>query len=552
MSAKAVMRIEATTIGDLVDAAADRSDAEAIVLPDARVTWPELSALGDRFARSLCSLGVERGNKVGILMPNQLEFIGALIGIAKLGAVAVPVNGRFRVHELDYVITHADVRVLLTAAGPEGTVDYPRLVAEVFPEIADADPVELHLADAPELRQVVDLGGEQPGFLSRSQFEAAAEDVPLSEVRLHQERVRIRDVAMLMYTSGTTSRPKGCLLTHEALVRNAITIARTNYFLTEEDCFWNPLPLFHIGGIVPILSCASVPCKYVHAGHFDPTVSLRQLADERATVLYPTFETIWLAILDHPKFDDHDLSAIRLIHNVGVPERLQQMQERIPWAVQVAAFGCTEGSSHVTFPALDDPLELRMTMLGRPLRGLEILIVDPETGAERPTGEVGELLFRGYSLFEGYYKDPEQTAIAVDADGWFHTGDLGAVDEEGRLRYAGRLKDMLKVGGENVSALEIEDYLARHDAVQIVQVVAAPDEKYTEVPAAFVQLRGAAEASEEELIQFCVGEIASFKVPRYVRFVSAEEWPMSGTKIQKFVLRERLAEELSGAVLESS
>jgi fatty-acyl-CoA synthase len=347
---------------------------------------------------------------------------------------------------------------------------------------------------------------------------------------------------MLMYTSGTTSKPKGCLLTHESLVAHGMNIAQNNYFMTERDVFWNPLPLFHIGGIVPILSCASVPAKYVHAGHFDADVALRQLEDERATILYPTFETIWLAILDHPRFAEADLSAIRLIHNVGVKERLMQMQDRMPWAVQVAAFGMTECSSHLTFPALDDPYDVRMTTLGRPLAGLEIRIVDPETGEEQQQGEVGELAFRGYSRFAGYHKDPDLTAEVVDVEGFFRTGDLGLVDPEGRLVYAGRLKDMLKVGGENVSALEIEDYLAQHPAVQIVQVVAAPDGRYVEVPAAFVQLRPGAAATAEELVEFCRGKVASFKVPRHVRFV--DEWPMSGTKIQKFVLRDRIAEEL--------
>jgi fatty-acyl-CoA synthase len=536
------MWIEATTIGDLIDRAAATYEGDAVVFPEGRLTWAELASRSDRVARSLRGLGVGRGDKVGILMPNALDYAVLLAGIAKLGAIIVPVNGRFRVHELSHVIGHADIRVLITQPGPEGTVDYPALVTEVYPEIADADPHALSLPTAPELKQVVDLDSKQPGFLTREEFERAADTVDLEEIRELQARVRIRDVAMLMYTSGTTALPKGCLLSHEALVRNGITIARTNYFMTSEDCFWDPLPMFHIGGIVPLLSCASAGAKYVHAGHFDATVSLRQIADERATILYPTFETIWLAILDHPDFEKHDLSAVRLIHNVGVPERLKQMQDRMPHAIQVACFGCTEGSSHLTFPRLDDPEELRMTMLGRPIRGLEIKIVEPGTLDERPTGEVGELLFRGYSLFEGYYKDPEQTATAVEPDGWFHTGDLAAVDSEQRLRYAGRLKDMLKVGGENVSALEIEDYLARHPAVQVVQVVAAPDERYVEVPAAYVQLRPGAAATEDELIEFCRGQIASFKIPRYVRFV--DDWPMSGTKIQKYVLRDRIAADV--------
>ena len=536
------MWIEATTIGDLVERAAARTDQVGLVFPDARLTWPEVAARTTAIARSLRGLGVGRGDKVGILMPNCLDFVLGMLAAAKLGAVVVPVNGRFKVQELSYVLAHADVRVLLTGAGPDSAGDFPRLVGEVFPALSSQPVGALELDEAPALRYAVDLTGTTPGFLTRAAFEGAGEQVSEAEVRTLQEQVRIRDIAMLMYTSGTTARPKGCLLTHEALVRNGINIAENNYFLTPQDCFWNPLPLYHIGGIVPILSCAWAGARFVHAGHFDADVAIAQIADERATVLYPTFETIWLAILDHPRFAEYDLSSVRLIHNVGVPERLAQMQARMPWAIQVACFGCTEGASHLTFPALDDPAEARMTALGRPLRGLELRIVEPESGAELRAGEKGELVFRGYSLFEGYHKDPEQTAIAIDADGWFHTGDLASLDEEGRLRYAGRLKDMLKVGGENVSALEVEDYLARHEAVQIVQVVAAPDTVYSEVPTAFVQLRPGMSASEEELVEFCLGQIATFKIPRYVRFV--EEWPMSGTKIQKFVLRQRIADEL--------
>ena len=209
----------------------------------------------------------------------------------------------------------------------------------------------------------------------------------------------------------------------------------------------------------------------------------------------------------------------------------------------MSSYGATECSSNLTLPLPDDPYEARMYTLGHPLPGIEIKIIDPETGVERETGEVGELCFRGYSRFEGYYKDPELTASVIDADGWFHSADLGSVDEAGRLVYAGRLKDMFKVGGENVAALEVEDFISRHSGVDIVQVVGAPDARYGEVPAAFIQCKPDVVVTEEEIVSFCAGQIATYKVPRYVRFVT--EWPMSGTKIQKFVLREQLANELA-------
>jgi fatty-acyl-CoA synthase len=291
-----------------------------------------------------------------------------------------------------------------------------------------------------------------------------------------------------------------------------------------------------------MLGCLGLGATFVHAGHFDPLVSLHQLQDERCTVAYPAFDLIWLALLDHPRYPEFDLSRLRLVQSITTPERMRDLQRRMPWAKFVTSFGATECSSNLTLGGVDDDEQTRTDTLGTLVPGMELKIVDPESGEEQATGTVGELCLRGYAMFEGYYKDPGQTALAVDPEGWFHTGDLGSLDERGRLGYSGRLKDMLKVGGENVAAIEIEDYLVRHPAVNIVQVVAAPDARYMEVPAAFVQLAPGQELTEDELQQFCIGHIATFKVPRHVRFVT--EWPMSGTKIQKFVLRERIAAEL--------
>jgi fatty-acyl-CoA synthase len=480
------MWIEATTMGHLVDRQAEASpDREALVFPDVRLTYAQLAEQTDAMARALLGLGVEAGDKVAILLANRLEFVLALFGAAKLGAIVVPVNARFKVQELSHVIAHSDARVLITAAAPDGT-DYPALLDEVFEDLHRQDPRALALAGAPKLKQIVDLDGEKPGFLTRAAFEETTTDGDL-DARKHQ--VRIRDVAMLMYTSGTSAKPKGCLLTHEALVRHGGNVARTRFHLTQEDSFWDPLPLFHIGGIVPMLGAFSVGAKFCHAGHFEPD------------------------------------------------------EARMPWAAQVSSYGATECSSNLTLSLPDDAYEARMNTLGRPLEGMQVKIADVETGERVPIDVVGELCFKGYALFEGYYKDAERTAEAFDDEGYFHSQDLAKLDADGRLTYTGRLKDMLKVGGENVSAIEVEGYLVGHPAVNIAQVVAAPDAKYGEVAAAFLQLKAGATLSEQEVVEFCRGQIASFKVPRHVRFV--EEWPMSGTKIQKFVLRETIAAELA-------
>jgi fatty-acyl-CoA synthase len=531
------------TIGDLVDDVASRSDGLAVAFPDSRHTYPELAALTDRFARSLRGLGIGPDDKVGVLMPNCIEYVAAIVGTAKLGAVCVPVNGRFKETELGHVLSHADLRVLLVM-GSEGT-DYPQLIAEALPRLADQDPEALALDDLPLLRRVVVFDREQAGCLDRGAFEAAGEPVDLEEVKALQRKVQPEDVAILMYTSGTTALPKGCLLTHGALVRHAANVARSRFELTAEDRFWDPLPMFHCGGIVPMLGCFSVGAQFHHAGHFDPDQSLRTLEEERITVAYPAFEAIWLGILNHPRRKEADLSSLRIIQNITTPDRLAEFEREMPWAVQVTSFGSTECASNLTLPLPSDPPEVRLRTTGRVIEPMEIKIVDPETGEEKPRGEVGELCFRGYARFKGYYKDPETTAKVIDEDGWFHTGDLGVLDEQGLLSYRGRLKDMLKVGGENVAAIEIEGYLVTHPAVAIAQVVAAPDARYDEVPAAFIELQPGATATEEELIDYCVGKIATFKVPRYVRFV--KEWPMSGTKVKKYELKERIARELAEA-----
>jgi fatty-acyl-CoA synthase len=537
--------IEATTIGDLVDRAAFECDGDAVVFPDGRVTYAELAAASDQWARALRALGVGPGDKVGILMPNCVDFVVAFVAAAKLGAVAVPVNARFKPHELSHVIEHADIRVLLCAAGPEGTVDFPELLAEVFSDVAGQEAAALQVAGAPLLRQLIHVNGERPGFLTREAFLARAEEISIDEVRSLQQRVRIRDIAMLMYTSGTTAKPKGCLQTHEALVRHGGTIIRDRFRMEPGERFWDALPMFHIGGVTPMLGCIGARVAFCHAGHFDPAVALRMLQEERVTVAYPAFDLIWLAILDHPDYSAADLSGIRLVMSITTPERLRDLQRRTPHAAYVTSFGATEAAAHLTLPLPDDPEEVRMATLGPVVPGMEMRIASPETGEECEPGVVGEILFRGYARFEGYYKDPETTAAAIDADGWFHTQDLGAVREDGNLLFSGRLKDMLKVGGENVAAIEIEDYLVRHPAVNIAVVTGVRDARYDEVPAAFVQLAPGAALTEDELIDFCVGRIATFKVPRYLRL--REDWPMSGTKIQKFVLREELEAELDAA-----
>ena len=532
------------TLPDLVVRAAERDpDGDALVFPESRVSFAELYDRAVDAARALAALGVGKDDKVGILMANCQEFVDVLLGSQLLGAWAVPINARYKAKELSYVIADADLRVLVTTDEVVEHVDFVALLDEGFPELSQqSDPLALSMSSAPELRSVVLHGDRTPsGMLGWQAFVDGAASVDAEAIELSRSRLAIRDIAMMMYTSGTTAMPKGCPITYEALVRPAVEAGRTRFFLGPEDRMWDPLPMFHMSFVLPFIGCVDAGAALLSMEWFDPDVAIAYMRDERATVNFASFPTITEALLNHPDWDD-DAMSIRLVNNVGPPDLLVSMQERMPSAVQISAYGMTECGGVICFGDVNDSLEKRSQTSGWPFRGIEVQIRDLETDEVLPPGNRGEILVRGYCVFEGYYKDPEKNAEAFTDDGWFRTGDICAVDEDGRVTYDGRVKDMLKVGGENVAAAEIEGLLSQHPAVMLAQVVSAPDNKYTEVPAAYIQLVEGADATEAELIEFCTGKVASFKVPRYVRFV--DEWPMSATKIQKVKLREEIAREL--------
>jgi fatty-acyl-CoA synthase len=540
--------IRATTLGDLLLRAADEhADADAIVFPDGRQTFAELAERAYRRARGLQALGVQPGDHVGLLLPTCFEFPEFLFGIALCGAVTVPINARFRAGELQYIIENADLVTVITTDQIAEHVNFVERLAKGLAGLTDAsDPLHLDLPTAPKLRNILLLGDSAPaGFVTEAQFDALIETVPVTDVQTTRMRSRVRDPAIMLYTSGTTANPKGCPLSHEAIVRNSIALGRYRYQLRQEDRFWSPLPMFHIAAILPLVAIFDVAGAYLTMSYFDAGVALKMLEEERASATYPCFVTIMSDLIHHPDFSRTDLSRIRLMNSnfaVQPPGIQEAMLEAIPDTVYVGTYGMTETAGTVCTSELTDSLETRCTRLGTPLPGLEVKIVDIDSGEPVPVGEQGEILVRGYSLFDGYYKDPEKTAAAFDADGFFRTGDMGSFDGDGQIMFHGRFKDMLKVGGENVAAAEIETFLARHPAVKLAQVVGVPDARLQEVAAAFVELEKGHQATEEELVAFCKGEIASFKVPRYVRFVT--QWPMSTSKIQKFRLRDQLVQEL--------
>ncbi len=542
------MRIAVTTIGDLLLTAADRyPDSDAVVFPTEKLTYRELADRAIQRARSLQALGVKPRDHVGLLLPSCLEFVEYFFAIALCGAVSVPINARYKTHELAYVLDNGDIVSLITTSQVPDQVDFIARLNAALPSLVDqADARRLAVREAPRLRNMVVLGkGERTGFLSEKEFHRLAKSVPVNAVHRSRLQTRVRDIGLMLYTSGTTANPKGCLLTHEAMVRNSIALGRHRYQLRHQDRFWSPLPMFHIAAILPLIAIFDVGGAYLTMGHFDAGLALKMLEREQATATYPCFVTIMADLIYHPEFKKADLSQIRLMNSnfaVQPPGIKDAMLNAIPDAIQVGTFGMTETAGTVTTSMLTDPLEARVSRLGKPLPGLSVRIVDPETGDDLATGQRGEVLVKGYSTLEGYYKDPEKTAQAIDRDGWYHTGDIGSLDAAGTMMFHGRTKDMLKVGGENVAAAEIEACLQRHPSVKLAQVVGLPDARYAEIPAAFIELKPGLHAEPAELIEHCRAEIAGFKVPRHIRYV--QEWPMSTSKIQKFRLRDQLIAEL--------
>jgi fatty-acyl-CoA synthase len=542
------LRISVTTMGDLLLTAADRDpDKPALVFPDRAFTYAELASRALLRARSLQALGVRPRDHVGILMHTCPEFVETYFAIALCGAVIVPINARYKAAEIAYVAENADLALLVTTDAIAEQVNFVERLEQALPDLPrQADPRRLSLAGAPKLRGIVLCGGsERPGFIAERDFLRGGETVPERQVHETRLRVRVRDRALMLYTSGTTANPKGCMITHEAQVRNSIALGRHRYRLTHEDSLWSPLPMFHIAAVLPMLAIFDVGGTFLTMGFFDPGLALRMLEEYKVTATYPCFVTIMQGLIYHPDFAKRDLTSIRVMNSnfaVQPPGVAEPIMKAMPDAVQVGTYGMTETSGTVSTGSPEEPESQRITRLGRPLPGLEVKVIDPETGADAAPGARGELVVRGYCLLDGYYRDPEKTAQALDPDGWFHTGDIGSIDEAGTLMFHGRFKDMLKVGGENVAAAEIEAQLQRHPAVKLAQVVGIPDPKYAEVPAAFVELLPERNATEAELVDFCRREIAGFKVPRHLRFVT--EWPMSSSKIQKFRLRAALIDEL--------
>ena len=543
------------TIGVRFDRAVARwGERPALVARQQAVRWSyaELGRRVDAFAAGLLALGLRTGDRIGIWSPNNAEWIVTQYA-AKAGLVLVNINPAYRLSEIEYALNTVGCRALVTATAFK-TSDYIGMINALAPELATAAPGRLRAARLPSLEIVIQVGSE-----------TAAGAIPFErvyELGTPEHRAQIAGLAGVLqfddpiniqFTSGTTGTPKGATLTHHNILNNGYFIGRTLRY-TEADKVCIPVPMYHcFGMVIGSLACVTHGAAMVFPGEgFDPLATMAAVAEERCTSIYGV-PTMFIAQLEHPEFRRFDFSSLRTGVMAGSPcpiEVMRRVVEQMHARDITICYGMTETSPVSTQSATDDALDRRVSTVGRVHPHLEVKIVDTE-GRVAPRGTAGEFCTRGYSVMLGYWDDPERTAQAIDRAGWMHTGDLATMDEEGFCNIVGRIKDLVIRGGENVYPREVEEFLYRHPRIEEVQVFGVADARFGEELCAWIKPRAGAALTEEEVRAFCQGQIAHYKVPRYVRFVG--EFPMTVTgKMQKYLMRERMEDELGVRAAETA
>jgi fatty-acyl-CoA synthase len=544
------------TIGAHFDRIVDRSgERVALIARHQQIRWTylELREQVDRFAAGLLALGLKRGDRIGIWSPNNAEWVVTQFATAKAGLILVNINPAYRLAELEYALNKVGCVALVTAARFKSS-DYHAMLHELAPELGTAAPGNLHAAKLPKLRLLITIGEDQAaGMLRFADVAGLARVAELHRLAALAEELQFDDPINIQFTSGTTGFPKGATLSHHNILNNGFFVGKAMRF-TAQDRLCIPVPLYHCFGMVlGNLACLTHGAAMVYPSEsFDPLDTLATVEAERCTALHGV-PTMFIAEMDHSDFAKFDLSSLRTGIMAGSPcpiEVMKRVVERMHLSEITIAYGMTE-TSPVSFQcSTDDPIERRVSTVGRIQPHTEVKIIDSE-GRVVPRGTAGELLTRGYSVMLGYWDDEEKTREAIDMAGWMHTGDLATIDDEGYCNIVGRIKDMVIRGGENVYPREIEEFLYRHPKIQDVQVIGVPDARYGEELCAWVRLRDGESATVEEIRAFCQGQIAHYKVPRYVKFVDG--FPMTVTgKIQKFLMREQMIDELGLSVQETA
>jgi len=533
------------TFGSLADTVAERfGDREALVFRDERYTFSEVREKIDAVARGLIELGVKPGDHVALWLMNRPEWIYTMFALARIGAVQVPVNTRFRTHDLAYLLKQSDSAWLITH-DVSGPVDFLGMVRDVVKLPTDGSVIDD--PQYPRLNGVIILGAEQhPGCVDFAHMVAAGQGVSDVALRERVDAVDPDKPVFIMYTSGTTGFPKGVM--HNHIMLRLIEERAFRLAITECDTILNYLPLFHLFSYSEAaLTSMLTGARQILMETFDPDESIRLIERERVTMMHG-FETHLKDLSEAQLRINADVSSLRCgvfacgMHS-AVPIARRAAEVLAPM-VSITGYGMSEMGAGTTLGSLGDSIEQRAETSGYPVPGYRFRIIDPATNEEQPVGVPGEIVVKGYCLMMGYYNKPQETADSYDEDGWFHTGDTGVLRADGYIRFFGRYKDMLKVGGENVDPMEVEALLLGLEGVQQVAVVAYPDPRLTDVAVAYIQLRAGASLSEHDVIEYCRGKVATFKIPRHVLFI--DEFPMTGSgKIRKVDLRADALEKLA-------
>ena len=538
--------LQEKTLGQLLDetiAKNPENDAVVYVDRDYRQTWTQFGQTVDTLARGLMALGVRHGEKVAVWATNVPYWVALQFATAKIGAILLTVNTSYRQSELTYLMQQSETENIFLIDGFRDH-DYIQTIYELIPELRLQPRGLLKSARFPHLKRVMFLGAEKHrGMYSMPEILGMAAMVTDQEYEARKAETSPYDVVNMQYTSGTTGFPKGVMLTHVNILNNGYWIGKNqNFSSVDKVCL--PIPLFHcFGCVLGVMACVNHGATMVFLESFNALQAMAAVDQERCTALYGV-PTMFLSILEHKLFPRFDFTCLRTGIMAGsvCPEHLmRKVVDEMNMREVTICYGLTEGSPVMTQTTIHDPLELKVTTVGRHMPGIEVRVVDPETNRENPRGVPGEVICKGYNIMKGYYKMPEATAETIDKDGWLHSGDVGVMREDGYLVITGRLKDMIIRGGENIYPREIEEFLYTLDGVSDVQVVAVPSRKYGEEVGAFVILKPGCDITPEDIRDYCRGRIAWHKIPRYVAIVDA--FPLTGSgKIQKYKLREMAAQ----------
>jgi fatty-acyl-CoA synthase len=538
------------TIGAALNrAAAEFGDRDALICchQNVRFTYRALLAEVERAARGLLHLGVQHGDRVGLWCPNAAEWVITQYATATIGAILVNINPAYRLRELEYALTQSGVSVLV-AARRFRKADYVDMLVSLMPELDAVRSGPLRAARIPSLRHVVYVGSEAgTGGLAWVELLDRGATVAETELRARESALQFDDPVNIQYTSGTTGSPKGATLSHHNILNNGFFVGEMLRY-SADDRICVPVPFYHCFGCVMgnLAAMTHGAAVVVPAEAFHAEATLRAVDTERCTSIYGV-PTMFIAMLEHPSLAGCRVDSLRTGIMAGAPcpiEVMRQLIDRMHVPQVTICYGMTETSPVSFQSAVDDPIELRVSTVGRVHPHVECKIVDPGTDRVVPYGIPGELCTRGYSVMLGYWGDPEATAAAIDSARWMHTGDLAVMRPDGVVNIVGRLKDTIIRGGENIYPREIEEFLYTHPKISDVAVIGVPDLRYGEEVCAWVRLRDGCEATVEELRAFCQGQIASYKIPRYIRFT--DQFPMTVTgKVQKFRMRDISTQELA-------